>query len=156
MRRRKGLPERSCGGKGDGAGGPEQLLCLSYQDAMIEWKRKSQGGRSMELGFWMCIVLVFGFAAIGLLFGILKEKAAVLVSGFNSIPEKERDSYDKAGIARDVRNSCFLWAAVMLAGAAGSLFWSGYFAVAAYLVWIVLFFRDVHLDARKAFEKYRL
>ena len=48
------------------------------------------------------------------------------------------------------------WAAVMLAGAAGSRFISGYFAVAAYVVWIVLFFREVHLDARKAFEKYLL
>ena len=55
-----------------------------------------------------------------------------------------------------MRNSLFVWAAVMLAGAAGSRFISGYFAVAAYVVWIVLFFREVHLDARKAFEKYLL
>lgn len=69
---------------------------------------------------------------------------------------KEQEKYDKAWIARDMRNSLFVWAAVMLAGAAGSRFISGYFAVAAYVVWSVLFFREVHLDARKAFEKYLL
>ena len=89
-------------------------------------------------------------------FGLGREKAAVFVSGFNSIPQKEQEKYDKAWIARDMRNSLFVWAAVMLAGAAGSRFISGYFAVAAYVVWIVLFFREVHLDARKAFEKYLL
>ena len=109
----------------------------------------------MRLGFWMCIAAGFGFAVIGLMFGIFKEKSAKLVSGFNSIPKKEQDLYDKAYIARDMRNSCFLWTAVMLAGAVGSWLLSGYFAVAAYLVWIVLFFKDVHLDAHKAFEKYR-
>lgn len=109
----------------------------------------------MRLGFWMCISAGVGFAVIGLLFAIFKEKSAKLVSGFNTIPRQEQDLYDKAYIARDMRNSCFLWTAVMLAGAVGSQFVSGYFAVAAYIVWIILFFRDVHLDARKAFEKYR-
>lgn len=109
----------------------------------------------MRLGFWMCIVLVFGFAVIGLVFGIFKEKAAGLVSGFNSLPREEQDLYDRAYIARDMRNSCFLWAVVMLIGAVGSFFLSGYFAAAAYIVWIILFFKEVHLDARKAFEKYR-
>lgn len=109
----------------------------------------------MRLGFWMCFVLAATFAVIALLFGIGRAKAARFVSGFNTIPKKEQELYDKAWIARDMRNSCCLWAAVMLIGAMGSCFISGYFAVAAYFVWIVLFFREVHLDARKAFEKYR-
>ena len=114
------------------------------------------GKESMRLGFWMCFVLAVVFAVLALLFGLGREKAAGFVSGFNSIPQKEQEKYDKAWIARDMRNSLFVWATVMLTGAAGSRFISGYFAVAAYVVWIVLFFREVHLDARKAFEKYLL
>ena len=114
------------------------------------------GKESMRLGFWMCFVLAVVFAVLALLFGLGREKAAGFVSGFNSIPQKEQEKYDKAWIARDMRNSLFVWATVMLTGAAGSRFISGYFAAAAYVVWIVLFFREVHLDARKAFEKYLL
>jgi len=29
-------------------------------------------------------------------------------------------------------------------------------AIPAYVIWIVLFFRDVHFDPHKAFEKYLL
>lgn len=68
----------------------------------------------MRLGFWMCIVLFFGFAVIGLMFGLFKEKSAKFVSGFHSLPKKEQDLYDKAYIARDMRNACGIWAVVML------------------------------------------
>ncbi len=108
-----------------------------------------------NLGFWMCIVLAPAFAVLGLLFGVLKERAAGLVSGFNTLPKEEQKLYDKARLAKDMRNSLFLWAFVMLAGAVGTYFVSGYFAGIAYAVWAVLFFREVHLDARKAFGKYR-
>ena len=41
------------------------------------------------------------------------------------------------------------------AGAALSRFVSQGFAIAAFAVWLVLFFREVHFDAEKAFAKYR-
>ena len=44
----------------------------------------------------------------------------------------------------------------MLAGAVLSYFVSPYMAIPAFVIWGVLFFRDIHLDARKAFEKYRI
>lgn len=34
-------------------------------------------------------------------------------------------------------------------------FISEYTAIAAFIVWIILFFRDVHFDTEKAFAKYR-
>lgn len=108
----------------------------------------------MNIGFYMCIILVPCFLTIGLLFGIFKDKAAKFVSGFNSLSEKEQELYDKAAISRDIRNSCFIWTAVMLIGAIGSLFLTSYFAIAAYVVWGILFFKDVHFDAHKAFDKY--
>lgn len=108
----------------------------------------------MNIGVWLCIVLVPCFAVIGILFGIFKEKSAKFVSGFNSLPKAEQELYDKSYLARDMRNSCLLWALIMLIGTVGSLFLSGYFAILAYAVWGVLFFKDVHIDAHKAFKKY--
>lgn len=105
------------------------------------------------IGFYSCFILAVFFAMLGLLFGIFKEKAARFISGFNSLPKYEQDLYDKAFLVRDMRNSCFLWAGVMLAGAAASLI-SPYCAIIAYIIWGILFLKEVHLDAHKAFEKY--
>jgi len=44
----------------------------------------------------------------------------------------------------------------MLIGALLSCFVSVYMAIPAYVIWLVLFFSDVHIDNRKAFEKYLL
>lgn len=110
----------------------------------------------MNIGFWMCVILVPCFAVMALIFGIWKEKSARFISGFNTMPAEEQNLYDKAYMARDMRNSCVLWTLLMLAGAAGSYAVSGYMAMAAYIIWLALFFKDVHLDAHKAFRKYLL
>lgn len=110
----------------------------------------------MKIGFWMCFVVACGFGVLALIFGIGKEKTAILISGFNTLPKEEQSRYDRAYMARDMRNKLLAWAIVMLLGAAGSWLISGYSAVVAYAVWIVLLFKEVHLDARKAFCKYLL
>lgn len=110
----------------------------------------------MNIGFYMCIILVPCFAIIGLFFGIFKEKSTRFVSGFNTLSEKEQALYDKRYIAKDTRNSCFLWTVIMLIGALGSLFFTQYFAILAYIIFGVLFFKDVHFDTKKAFKKYLL
>lgn len=107
----------------------------------------------MNIGFYMCIVLVPVFLILVLIFGIGKERSADLIAGFNSLPKAERERYDKAKIARDKRNSCSIWTLIMLIGAVASL-WSGYAAIVAYILWIILFFKEVHLDPHKAFEQY--
>lgn len=109
----------------------------------------------MNIGFYICGILVIPFAFIGILFAIYKERAARFVSGFNSLSQREQALYDKAHISRDVRNQCFLWSAIMCGGAVLSLV-TPYMAIPAYVIWIVLFFRDVHFDPHKAFEKYLL
>ena len=48
----------------------------------------------MNIGFWLCGVLVILFVIIGVLFAIFKEKAAKFVSGFNSLPKEEQALYD--------------------------------------------------------------
>ena len=44
----------------------------------------------------------------------------------------------------------------MLAGALLSCFLTPYMAILAYIIWFVLFFKEVHFDNYKAFEKYLL
>ena len=44
----------------------------------------------------------------------------------------------------------------MLAGALLSCFLTPYIAIPTYIIWLVLFFREVHFDNHKAFEKYLL
>lgn len=110
----------------------------------------------MNLGFWMCGVLVLPFLIMGVLFAILKEKAAKFVSGFNSLSKEEQGLYDKAYISRDIRNQCFTWSAIMFIGAVLSYFITSYMAIPAFIIWLIVFFKEVHLDIHKAFEKYLL
>ena len=112
-------------------------------------------GYSMNnIGFWSCIILSIPFAFVGILFAAFKDKAAKYVSGFNSLPKKEQELYDKARISRDIRNQCFTWSVIMLIGSVLSFFITPSMAIPAYIIWLVLFFKDVHFDSRKAFEKY--
>ena len=99
----------------------------------------------MNVGMVACLTL-----------GILKEKGAILVSGFNSFSKAEREKYDQKRISLDMRNSFFLWAMILFIGALFSYFVSPYFAIPAFIIWLILFFKDVHISAKKAFEKYKL
>ena len=108
----------------------------------------------MNIGFWACIILVILFAIIGLIFAIFKEKAAKFVSGFNSFSKEEQTLYNKTHISRDIRNQCFIWTIIMLAGALLSCVLTPYMAIPSYVIWLVLFFKEVHFDNHKAYEKY--
>lgn len=110
----------------------------------------------MNIGFLMCGILVIPFLIIGALFAIFKEKAAKFVSGFNSLSKKEQALYDKAYISRDIRNQCFTWSVIMIIGALLSYFVTSYMAIPAFTIWGIIFFKEVHFDTRKAFEKYLL
>ena len=55
-----------------------------------------------------------------------------------------------------MRNSLLLWGVILIVGGTLSYFVSFNFAILAFVIWAVLFFRDVKLDADKAFDKYRL
>lgn len=108
----------------------------------------------MNIGFWLCIILAPFFAVLALIFYIGKEKATRLLAGFNSLPEKERALYDRARMAKDSARDFLVWTLVMLVGALAAQCITPYAAVVAYVVWFVLLFKDMHLDARKAFGKY--
>ena len=127
------------------------IPCYNYLD-----KSEVEEVYILNIGFWSCIVLAIPFAIIGVLFAIFKEKAVKFVSGFNSFSKEEQTLYDKAHISRDIRNQCFIWTAIMLVGALLSCFLTPYMAIPTYIIWLVLFFKEVHLDSHKAFEKYLL
>ncbi len=110
----------------------------------------------MNIGFFMCILLVPVFWLIAAVLLILMEKGAVLMAGFNSLPRREQERYDRRRIAQDAQRQFWCWGLLFLAGAGLCLLVSGYMAIPVYGFWIVLFFKNVHLTAEKAFEKYRL
>ena len=66
---------------------------------------------------------------------------------FNDLSEEQK---------QHIRNQCFMWAIIMLAGALLSCFLTPYMAIPTYIIWLVLFFREVHFDNHKAFKKYLL
>lgn len=108
----------------------------------------------MNAGVVACALVLAICLVVGIAFALLKGKAALLISGFNSLPERERARYNQEAMARDMRNSCFLWALIMAAGCILSYLLSPYAAIAAFVVWLVLLFKDVRSDASNAFEKY--
>ena len=111
---------------------------------------------NINVGAISCGIFGVLFLLLGILFAALGERGVRFISGFGSPPPEKRKLYDTERMWRDQRNGFFIWTAVFAAGAALSLLASQYFAVAAFIVWLALFLKDVHFDAEKAFEKYKL
>lgn len=109
----------------------------------------------MDIWTKICLVLAVPFAIMTVIFALLKEKGAMLISGFNTLSAEEREKYDKIKMSIDMRNSFFLWFGIILLGAILSFFFSKYYAIISILIWIILFFKNVHLDPDKAFGKYK-
>lgn len=109
----------------------------------------------MSTGAIACLTLSIFFLVLSLCFAFLKEKGAILVSGFNSFSKAEREKYDKKKLSMDMRNSFFLWSMLLFVGAIFSYILSKYCAIIALILWLILFFRDFHISSEKAFKKYK-
>ncbi|MFC5540201.1 MAG: DUF3784 domain-containing protein [Bacilli bacterium] len=109
----------------------------------------------MNIGTIICLLLAVVFGMISMIFALLKEKGAMLISGFNTLSKEEQANYDQKKMSIDMRNSLFLWSILLLSGALFGYFLSQYGAFLAIVIWLILFFKDVHLDPKKAFKKYR-
>ena len=105
---------------------------------------------SVSCGVGCILCLLFAF-----IFTIFKGKAAMLISGFNTMPKEKRDLYDKEKMCRDQRNSFFIWAAILGTGAVLAYCVSKYFAVAAFVIFLIVALKDVHLAESKAFDRYK-
>ena len=90
-----------------------------------------------------------------LIFTFLKGKAEILVSGFNTLPKRQRELYDREKISRDHRNVFFLWAFILGSGAVMSHIYSEYAGLLAFVLWLALALKDLHVDEEKAFAKYK-
>jgi len=110
----------------------------------------------MNVGFYACLVLAIIFGIMTLVFALLGKKATILISGFNSLPKTQRELYDTERMSKDQRNSLLLWVIIMVVGAALSYSVSQYIAIAAFVIWLIVFFKDVHMDTEKAFGKYKI
>ncbi len=112
-------------------------------------------GRLMNAGFAACGGACLLFLLLAFIFMIFKGKAAILISGFNTMPKAKRELYDKDKMSKDHRNTFLIWAVIQGVGAVLSYCISEHIAVAAFAVWLILFFKDVYLDEEKAFSKYK-
>ena len=111
---------------------------------------------SNQIGAIVCILFCVIFLIIALLFALIKEKGAMLISGFNTLSKEKRNEYDSKRMSKDMRNSLLLWSAIFFIGGALSYFFSFYFGIAAFILWLILFFTEVKSDPEKAFGKYKL
>lgn len=111
----------------------------------------------MKEYIWIILGLVFSgiFGVFGMIFLIFKEKACVLVAGYNFKTKKEREEYDEVRLSKDESNFLFRCAIIHLIGAVISIFIGALSFWIAFVVWIVYFFKNVHFDSEKAFSKYK-
>ena len=58
----------------------------------------------------ICISMCAFFAVSAVLFALLKEKGAMLISGFNTMTREQREKYDKLKMSADMKNSFLSWA----------------------------------------------
>lgn len=109
----------------------------------------------MSAGTMACLLMAGIFLILAMIFALLKEKGAMLISGFNTLPKAQRETYDQLRLSQDTRNTLLLWTGIFVVGGVCAHFLSQYAAIITFILWFILFFRDFHFDARKAFEKYK-
>lgn len=110
---------------------------------------------SMNNGFIVCGVSSLLCLLFAFIFFIFKGKAAILISGFNTMPKEKRELYDKDKISKDQRNIFLIWAAILGIGSILSYCISKHMAIVTFIIFLIVFFKDVHLDEEKAFGKYK-
>lgn len=49
----------------------------------------------MNIGTIICLLLAVVFGMISMIFALLKEKGAMLISGFNTLSKEEQANYDQ-------------------------------------------------------------
>ena len=112
-----------------------------------------------ERGIGLAIILastgvLFGVFAV--IFAVKKENACKLIGGFNFFTEAQQAKYDKAAIARDYQKLFTVWTIGAFVFAPLCL-WLDWWALgAAFILFLFSLGKEMHIDAEKAFEKYKL
>ena len=110
----------------------------------------------MDTGTYTCVMFAVLFAAMGIIFAFSKGRGAQMISGFNTLSKERQKLYDTDAMVKEMRNNMFIWAALMIIGAVLSYYVSSYLCIPVFIIWAILFFKDVHLDEEKAFGRFRL
>lgn len=109
-----------------------------------------------EIGAITCIMMSAIFLLIALAFALLKEKGTILISGFNFWPAHKKAGYDQKRMSKDMCNLLIKWSILLIIGGLLSYLVSFYFSIIAWVIWFILFFREVKWSTEKAFEKYKI
>lgn len=109
----------------------------------------------MNAGAIGCFSMAGIFLILAIIFLLFKEKASILISGFNNLTKAQREKYDKSKMCKDMRNLFFAFVVIFVIGGVLSYYIIAYFAIIAFIVFFVIFFKNVHLDIGKAFDKYK-
>lgn len=103
-----------------------------------------------------CLLTACVLAVGWYFFSLLKGHAAVFVIGFLSIPEEKRKQYDTDRLVKDVRDSFAVSALVLAVGFVLGITVHVFCSAFLFIMWLLVFFRNVNLDKEQAFEKYRM
>ena len=112
-----------------------------------------------ETGVGLAIIMAAAgvlFLIFAVVFAVRKEKACRLIGGFNFFTEAQQARYDQAAIARDHQKLFTGWAVGAFLFAALCLWLSWWAMGAAFLLFLISIGKEMHLDAEKAFEKYKI
>ena len=110
----------------------------------------------MGIGSCICLWGTITFGIFTIIFAISGEKGAMLISGFNTLTETQRNQYDKSTMVKDMRNMFLTWTVLMLIGMVFCILISEYIVILVGLIWIILFFKNLKLFPEDAFEKYKI
>ncbi|EHI99630.1 hypothetical protein CDLVIII_3045 [Clostridium sp. DL-VIII] len=105
----------------------------------------------MIIGFVMSGI----FGLLRVIFLIFKEKACILLAGYNFKTKEERESYNEVRLSKYERNFFFIYSVIYFIGATASIFFGKLCFWIAFLVWLIYFLKNVHLTPEKAFDKYK-
>ncbi|MGM9940572.1 MAG: DUF3784 domain-containing protein [Bulleidia sp.] len=102
-----------------------------------------------------CLITACIFALIAYYFTILKGNAAVFLPGFLLFSEERRKQYDTDRMIREKRDVIAGWATTLLIGSLLGFLVHPFCSAFLFVMWLLIFFRDVNLEKEEAYEKYR-
>ena len=112
-----------------------------------------------ETGIGLAIILAAAgtlFLIFALVIAMQMEKACRLIGGFNFFTEAQQAQYDRAAIARDYQKLFTGWTVGAFLFAALCLWLSWWALGAAFILFLFSIGKEMHIDAEKAFEKYKI
>lgn len=94
------------------------------------------------------------FCVMGWVFFFAKEKACILISGYNFKTKEERKQYDERKMSKDFQTFSFICSDILFVSALGCIFISDFCFFIGLFLWGIYFFKHVGLSD-KHFDKYK-